>query len=155
MSPNRNQAPNDLLLPWAERVAHSGFAIPVSGMLTGSIDLVARTAGAPSPRYWIADYKTNRLAPDSGYTTADLVEAMAAHDYPLQAMLYLVALHRYLRWRVPGYSPSEHLGGAAYLFVRGMNPTLTADVATGVFWWHPTIEAILAVDLLLAEGGQP
>ena len=151
----RHLAPHDLLLPWAERVAHSGFAIPVSGMLTGSIDLVARTNGTPSPRYWIADYKTNRLAPDSGYTTADLVDAMAAHDYPLQAMLYLVALHRYLRWRVPGYSPSEHLGGAAYLFVRGMNPTLTADVATGVFWWHPPIEAILAVDLLLAEGGQP
>ena len=50
--------------------------------------------------------------------------------YPLQALLYGVALHRFLRWRLPGYSPERHLGGALYLFVRGMcgpaTPTSTA-----------------------------
>ena len=45
---------------------------------------------------------------------------MAAHDYPLQALLYSVALHRYLRWRIADYDPTVHLGGVAYLFVRGM-----------------------------------
>ena len=40
--------------------------------------------------------------------------------YPLQALLYSVALHRYLRWRQPGYDPERHLGGVLYLFVRGM-----------------------------------
>ena len=45
---------------------------------------------------------------------------MVEHDYPLQALLYSVALHRYLRWRLPGYRPADHLGGVAYLFVRGM-----------------------------------
>ena len=44
---------------------------------------------------------------------------MAAH-YPLQALLYAVALHRMLRWRQPGYDPDVHLGGVLYLFVRGM-----------------------------------
>ena len=45
---------------------------------------------------------------------------MAAH-YPLQALLYVVALHRYLRWRLRGYDPDVHLGGVLYLFVRGMS----------------------------------
>ncbi len=47
---------------------------------------------------------------------------MAHHGYPLQATLYLVALHRYLRWRLRGYDPDVHLDGAAYLFLRGMDP---------------------------------
>ena len=41
-------------------------------------------------------------------------------NYALQALLYQVALHRYLEWRLPGYRPSAHLGGSMYLFVRGM-----------------------------------
>ena len=32
---------------------------------------------------------------------------MVEHDYPLQALLYSVALHRYLRWRLPGYRPGR------------------------------------------------
>ena len=46
-------------------------------------------------------------------------EMMRSH-YPLQALLYSVALHRYLRWRLPDYDPHRHLGGAQYQFVRGM-----------------------------------
>ena len=45
---------------------------------------------------------------------------MATSSYPLQAMLYCVALHRFLRWRQPGYDPEQHLGGVLYLYVRGM-----------------------------------
>jgi exodeoxyribonuclease V beta subunit len=44
---------------------------------------------------------------------------MANHHYPLQAHLYLVALHRYLAWRLPAYDPERHLGGYVYVFVRG------------------------------------
>ena len=40
--------------------------------------------------------------------------------YPLQALLYSVVLHRYLRWRQPRYDPQRHLGGVLYLYVRGM-----------------------------------
>ena len=57
--------------------------------------------------------------PDDYHPTR-MAEAMVEHDYPLQALLYSVALHRYLRWRLPGYRPADHLGGAVYLFVRGM-----------------------------------
>ena len=45
---------------------------------------------------------------------------MQRAHYPLQALLYTVALHRYLRWRLPGYDPDAHLAGVLYLFLRGM-----------------------------------
>jgi exodeoxyribonuclease V beta subunit len=94
-------------------------------------------------RYVIADYKTNALHAPGGpaaagdYAPDRLAAAMVEHDYPLQALLYSVALHRYLRWRLPGYDPERHLGGAAYLFVRGMDGGVSADgVAHGVFSWR-------------------
>ena len=49
-----------------------------------------------------------------------MTEAMLHSHYPLQALLYSVVLHRYLRWRLPGYDPERHLGGILYLYVRGM-----------------------------------
>ncbi len=144
---------DDLLAPWARSMARAGYDLPLAGMLTGSIDLVARTDGGQ--RFWVADYKTNQLGPDSGYTRAEMAEAMAHHHYPLQAALYLVALHRLLRWRLAGYRPEVHLGGAAYLFLRGMDPSRPADAARGVFWWQPPAAAIEALDrLLAAEDGQ-
>ena len=34
--------------------------------------------------------------------------------------IYIVALHRFLKWRLPNYSPSKHLGGYIYIFLRGI-----------------------------------
>ena len=100
----------------------------------------------------MADYKTNQLGLTHGYAPGDLVAAMEHHHYPLQAVLYLVALHRYLRWRLPGTRAAEQIGGAGYLFLRGMDPRRDAADAHGVFWWQPGAEAIEAVDALLAHG---
>jgi exodeoxyribonuclease V beta subunit len=81
--------------------------------------------------------------------------AMTHRDYPLQAFLYTVALHRYLRWRLAGgYDPSTHLAGSAYLFLRGMTGATDADGHShGVSWWRPPTDAVLACDRLLA--GRP
>ena len=46
------------------------------------------------PTLTLADYTPDRLA-----------AAMIGAHYPLQALLYAVALHRLLRWRQPGYDP--------------------------------------------------
>jgi exodeoxyribonuclease V beta subunit len=148
----------DPMRTWAENLASggrgaaAGFQLDVQGRLTGSIDLTMRFEDATTGqmRYWVADYKSNRLAELSTYRGEDLIEAMAHHNYPLQAILYLVALHRYLRWRLRGYQPDLHLGGAAYLFLRGMDPTLDPAAAGGVAWWTPPFSAVLAVDRLLS-----
>jgi exodeoxyribonuclease V beta subunit len=146
---------DDPLAPYADLLEQVD-APPLRGYLTGSIDAVLRL---PGPRYVVVDYKTNRLAP--GELTAGHYsrEAMAAEmlraHYPLQALLYAVALHRYLRWRQPGYDAERHLGGVQYLFVRGMVGPQTPP-GCGVFDWQPPAALVLALsDLLAGSGAQP
>ena len=66
---------------------------------------------------------------------------MERAHYGLQALLYTVALHRYLRWRLPGYAPERNLAGALYLFLRGM----TGTPGGGVFAWSPPAPLVLAL----------
>jgi exodeoxyribonuclease V beta subunit len=47
---------------------------------------------------------------------------MLRHHYVLQYHLYTLALHAHLRRTLPGYDYDRHMGGALYLFVRGMSP---------------------------------
>ncbi|HST85084.1 MAG TPA: UvrD-helicase domain-containing protein [Kineosporiaceae bacterium] len=130
-------------------------APPLRGFLSGSIDAVLRL---PGPRYVVVDYKTNRLGRGDltvlNYTRDALVEEMLHAHYPLQALLYGVALHRYLRWRQPGYDPAQHLGPIAYLFVRGMVGPQTPP-GCGVFDWQPPVALIPALSDLLAGTGAP
>jgi exodeoxyribonuclease V beta subunit len=88
----------------------------LNGMLKGFIDLVFAHEG----RYFVADYKSNALgAEDAAYTPEALREAVLAHRYELQYVLYLFALHRLLRSRLPDYDYERHVGGAVYVFLRG------------------------------------
>ncbi len=126
------------------------------GFLTGSIDAVLKT---PTEKYVVVDYKTNRLPTAPGevltvghYQGPAMSEAMMHAHYPLQALLYCAALHRFLAWRLPGYSPEQHLGGAGYLFVRGMAGEDAPEVPgmpCGVFTWHPPTALVLAASELL------
>lgn len=128
--------------------------VPLRGYLTGSIDAVLRT---PDRRYVIVDYKTNRLGTGdltvAHYTRDRMAAEMVRSHYPLQALLYSVALHRYLRWRLPGYDPAVHLGGIRYLFVRGMIGPGT-PAGAGVFEWTPPPGLIVALSDLLAGGAR-
>ena len=108
----------------------------------------------------VVDYKTNRLAPPDvpltvgHYTPVAMAEAMMASHYPLQALLYCVALHRFLAVRQVGYQPQRHLAGVLYLFVRGMagpETPVSGGHPLGVFSWHPPAELVLAVSALLAR----
>ncbi|MEX3768645.1 exodeoxyribonuclease V subunit beta, partial [Mycolicibacterium fortuitum] len=114
-------------------------------------------------RFVIVDYKTNWLGTgDATLTAADygrarMVEAMLHSDYPLQALLYSVVLHRFLSWRLPGYDPAAHLGGVMYLFVRGMCGAQTPVVdghPAGVFSWEPPAALVIAMSELLDKGAR-
>jgi len=86
--------------------------------LTGSIDLVYYDG----QRYHIADYKSNFLGDQTAhYNHAYIRESMSHSSYWLQAALYLVALHRYLKAVMKDYDMTQHLGGASYLYLRGMD----------------------------------
>jgi exodeoxyribonuclease V beta subunit len=120
--------------------------------------VVLRVPHGDGHRYLVVDYKTNRLGdPDQPLTAADysrdrLTAAMLHSDYPLQALLYIVVVHRYLRWRQPGYDPDTHLGGVLYLYVRGMCGPQTPMVdghPAGVFSWAPPTGLVTALSDLL------
>jgi exodeoxyribonuclease V beta subunit len=145
----RHLAPDDVLGPYADLLDTVG-APPLRGYLAGSIDAVLRL---PGPSYVVVDYKTNRLGPGELTTLHYTREAMAAEmlraHYPLQALLYAVALHRYLRWRQVGYDPVRHLGGVQYLFLRGMAGPET-PAGCGVFDWRPPAALVTGLSDLLA-----
>jgi exodeoxyribonuclease V beta subunit len=125
------------LMPGRERPALPQRRL--RGMLMGFADLVFEHEG----RYWVLDYKSNALgATDAAYTQDAMERAMAAHRYDVQAALYLLALHRQLRSRLgEGYEPAEHLGGALYLFLRGV-----AHPQHGCLLVAPPVELLQALD---------
>lgn len=139
---------DDPLASYADRLTEQPLGDQsLRGYLTGSVDAVLRVAG----RYLVVDYKTNYLGDAaSDYTHLRLADAMLHSDYPLQALLYMVALHRFLRWRQPGYDPAVHLGGVLYLFVRGMCGADTPG--GGVFSWQPPTGLVEALSDLLDAG---
>ena len=157
----RHLAPTDPLARYPDLLDHPALAEqPLRGYLNGSIDAVLRVGGPERPRYLVVDYKTNWLGSFDGrpltvgdYRPAALAEAMMAAHYPLQALLYSVAVHRLLRWRQPGYDPGTHLGGVLYLFVRGMagpGTPVVDGVPCGVFSWRPPGALVAELSDLLA-----
>jgi exodeoxyribonuclease V beta subunit len=154
----REHCPSGPLSSYADVLAGLDRA-PLRGYLSGSIDAVLRVGAPHNRRYLVVDYKTNRLGSREQpltawhYRTDALEHAMVEAHYPLQALLYDVALHRYLRWRHPGYDPATQLGGVLYLFLRGMSGpgiTGTDESVPGVFSWHPPTQLVTATSDLLA-----
>jgi exodeoxyribonuclease V beta subunit len=147
----------DPLAGYADRLADPALRQVVRGYLTGSIDLVVRHGDA----FAIVDYKTNWLAAPGEelsawhHRPAALAAEMERAHYGLQALLYTAALHRYLRWRLPGYDPDRHLAGVLYLFVRGMTGPETPVVdglPCGVFSWRPSGALVTALSDALERG---
>lgn len=100
----------------------------IAGLFTGKIDLVFRHEG----RFHVLDYKGNHLGDRlSDYAPQVLGGRMDEHHYRFQALLYTVAVDRYLRQRLRGdYRREEHLGECFYLFVRA------AGLAPGAGVWR-------------------
>ena len=131
------------LLPGVERPALD--ADTLNGMLKGFIDLAFEHQG----RFYVLDWKSNYLGPnDSAYEPEALRHALLAKRYDLQAALYLLAMHRLLKARLPDYDPHQHLGGSMTVFLRG-----SRSPGRGVVGEPAPVELIEALDSLFA--GEP
>ncbi|SBV37389.1 Exodeoxyribonuclease V, beta subunit [uncultured Stenotrophomonas sp.] len=118
----------------------------LEGLMTGKIDLTYVHDG----RCYVLDYKSNRLP---GYAPAQLEAAMRHSEYDLQALIYTVALHRWLRFRLgDGYDYARDFGGIRYLFCRGLDAT--RNPSPGLYAHRFAPELVQAVDELFA-GGTP
>jgi exodeoxyribonuclease V beta subunit len=152
----------DPLAGYAQRLEDPALRSGVRGFLTGSLDLVLRVRdGDAKQRFAVVDYKTNWLAgPDEQLSAwhhrpAALTAEMHRYHYGLQALLYTAALHRYLRWRVPGYDPERNLAGVLYLFLRGMSgpgTPIVGDSPCGVFAWRPPPALVTGLSDVLDRG---
>ncbi len=158
----RHLGPGDRLSGYADRLDDPLLDTALRGYLTGSLDLVFRRAAPVGPpRWYVVDYKTNWLGREAGdllvgdYRPALLDAEMQRCHYPLQALIYVVALHRYLRWRLGDYRPETHLGGVAYLFVRGMAGPLTPTeegIPYGVWSWAVPPQLVTSLSDLFDAG---
>ena len=124
----------------------------LNGYLSGSLDAVLAVGEPESPSFLIVDYKTNRLTSSTttGYGQEVMINAMTKHHYQLQALIYLVALHRFLRSRLgDSYDYDRDVAGAAYLFLRGMR---SDNPGAGVVHTKPSKQCIEDLsDLLEGE----
>jgi exodeoxyribonuclease V beta subunit len=160
----RHLAPGDPLRAYADKLDNPSLGEQeLRGYLSGSIDVVLRIPDGGGHRYLVVDYKTNTLGEPGrpltalDYTPVKVTEAMLHSHYPLQALLYSVVLHRYLRWRQPGYDPERHLGGVLYLYVRGMvgpDTPVVDGVPCGVFSWRPPVALVEELSAILDGVGE-
>lgn len=135
---------NDFL---AKRTGQTGSVLNIAnfkGMMTGFIDLVFEHDG----QYFVADYKSNFLGTQlTDYTPDQLEQAVIDRRYDLQYLLYSLALHRYLSYRLPQYDYEQHFGGVYYLFLRAMREETGRQY--GVFYDKPSIDEMNMLDRIL------
>jgi exodeoxyribonuclease V beta subunit len=121
--------------------------VQLNGMFKGFIDLTFEHNG----RYYVADYKSNWLGVDDlAYTEQAMEQSILDNRYDLQYVLYLLALHRQLKARLPDYDYDRHIGGALYLFLRG-----TCADSRGVYFVRPPRELIERLDRMFQGKPEP
>ena len=122
---------------------------PVKGMLMGFMDMVFEEGGS----FYLLDWKSNHLGNSlDDYGQSSLTQAMQSNLYPLQYLLYTVALHRYLSLRVKNYRYATHFGGVIYVFLRGVSRE--KGESRGFFRDLPSEGLIQALtDILIEEEG--
>ena len=119
------------------------YANHIYRYLRGEIDLVYEYAG----KYYVVDYKSNYLGNSlSNYNKENLSAAMNKAGYWLQATIYQVALHRFLRLRLKDYvgNETQYLGAVEYVFLRGIDSQGAQNY--GRIQWQIPFELVKALD---------
>jgi len=117
LQPDQMYREMPFLFPHEGTVALEEFEM-VPGFLKGVIDLIFTWKG----KYFIADWKTNRLGSSvDSYTRDKVGDSMWDHHYFLQGEIYAQAWKRYLKF-IDQRPFEECFGGIFYLYLRGLEP---------------------------------
>jgi exodeoxyribonuclease V beta subunit len=115
-----------------------------AGYMKGYVDMIFHH----NNRFFLVDWKSNYLGPCiEDYRQGTLNSSMQAGFYILQYHLYVLALHQYLRLRVPGYRYESHFGGVFYVFIRGVD--LQRGSSYGIYSDLPSWDLIKALGVSL------
>lgn len=118
----------------------------LEGMLTGFIDLVFEYEG----QYFILDYKSNYLgAHPTDYQADHMIPSMISHHYDIQLILYTLAVHKWLKWRIPDYDYDTHIGAGVYYFLRGLDKN-SENTSQGIVCAKPDHALIEALDNMMS-----
>ncbi|CAL4043704.1 exodeoxyribonuclease V subunit beta [Buchnera aphidicola] len=113
---------------------------PITGMLTGSIDLVFYWKG----KYYFIDYKSNWLGNSNhSYDIKKIKYHMIKNRYDIQYQLYCLALHRYLQQKIKHYRYDLHFGGTFFWFLRAID---NHSKNNGIFFTLPKKKLIKKLD---------
>ncbi len=132
------------------------------GFHSGCIDCIFPIGNTlEDSKWWVIDWKSNLISGSDNsdclpinYNYKNMRDEMIKHHYPLQSHLYLLALHRLLKWRLKNYQPHKHLGGYIYLFLKGLpdfelfEKSNSNDISPGVFISNAPLKRINYLDKL-------
>jgi len=132
------------------------------GFHSGCIDCVFPVGNKlEDSKWWVIDWKSNLISGSDNsaclprnYNYENMRNEMIKHHYPLQSHLYLLALHRLLKWRIKNYQPDKHLGGYIYLFLKGLpdfelfEKSKSKDISPGIFIGKAPLKRINYLDNL-------
>lgn len=108
------------------------------GFLTGFSDLIFCSGG----KYYVLDWKSNHLGGNqSDYSMENMHAEMMKSHYYLQLYFYTLALHMHLEQSLVGYDYDTHIGGAIYVFMRGVGKK--GD--EGIYFHKPDKNIIMAM----------
>lgn len=122
----------------------------ISGLMNGKVDLIFRDGSA----FHVLDYKGNRIARGEKpalehYSPESLDKVMQDVGYRFQALLYVIAVERYLKERLgDNYRRHLHLGDCWYVFIRATGLDLPDGRAAGVWRYRfpdPLLDAVQEV----------
>ena len=137
-----------------------------AGFHSGFIDCVVPIGeNLDNSKWWIIDWKSNYISSSNesecipqNYNYENMKSEMIKHHYPLQSHLYLLALHRLLKWRLKNYDPIKNLGGYIYIFLRGLPKTSAEnkfnsnELSPGIFIGNAPLKRINFLDNLFKRG---
>ena len=104
------------------------------GYLYGEIDLLFRK----DDKYYVLDWKTNHLGAEfANYSPEKIEENMSEHLYMLQAHVYSLATHLFLKQQLGNYDYDSNFGGFIYVYTRGVDSD-----GNGVYINKPSRELI-------------
>ena len=133
------------------------LGVGVSGLMDAPVKVVYETPGNwPGSRYL-----NHRVLQRDLVFAVEIMDACGeswlqrdsawrkAWSYTQDCKLYVTTDdgRRYLKLRLPDYDYEQHFGGATYLFLKGMEPSLGAD--HGAFRDRPSLTMIEALEAAL------
>ncbi|QJC31829.1 exodeoxyribonuclease V subunit beta [Enterobacteriaceae endosymbiont of Donacia tomentosa] len=117
----------------------------IKGFLTGVIDLIFCWKN----KYFIIDYKSNWLGfNNKSYKKKYIEQNICQNRYDIQYQFYVLALHKYLKFRIKDYNYETHFGKILYLYIRGIDKIKNNQ--NGIWETRPSIKLISKLDKLLS-----